>query len=222
MMMALLFQSTRPVWGATLRKRREKVSAMISIHAPRVGRDGWIHRLHQAQGYFNPRAPCGARLICKGGLHRQSNFNPRAPCGARRKQIVVTITDDDISIHAPRVGRDPIFTQQIICQKHFNPRAPCGARLWSGFGLTAYEEFQSTRPVWGATDDMATRYNTVAISIHAPRVGRDCYGRNSVFGNRHFNPRAPCGARRTIFLFGGVSFGFQSTRPVWGATGHCK
>ena len=34
-----LFQSTRPVWGATRRNDKERTIKMISIHAPRVGRD---------------------------------------------------------------------------------------------------------------------------------------------------------------------------------------
>ena len=33
------FQSTRPVWGATLRLLLRLLRLLISIHAPRVGRD---------------------------------------------------------------------------------------------------------------------------------------------------------------------------------------
>ena len=33
--------------------------------------------------------------------------------------------------------------------------------------------FQSTRPVWGATDIKCARLMVLPISIHAPRVGRD-------------------------------------------------
>ena len=35
----LIFQSTLPVWGATLPQRRQNRSGPISIHAPRVGSD---------------------------------------------------------------------------------------------------------------------------------------------------------------------------------------
>ena len=34
-------------------------------------------------------------------------------------------------------------------------------------------EFQSTRPVWGATEEMPAVEEMFEISIHAPRVGRD-------------------------------------------------
>ena len=40
----MTFQSTRPVWGATTRMWYEIISCFVSIHAPRVGRDGnWSH-----------------------------------------------------------------------------------------------------------------------------------------------------------------------------------
>ena len=34
------------------------------------------------------------------------------------------------------------------------------------------------------------------ISIHAPHAGRDVKGLDNMAENLHFNPRAPCGARR--------------------------
>ena len=102
---------------------------MISIHAPRVGRD----KRNDKQ-----------RHHCK-------NFNPRAPCGARLASQNVPERAEMISIHAPRVGRDP-------CQ--------CNAH-------NAHNQFQSTRPVWGATTGRRTSCST----------------------RRYFNPRAPCGAR---------------------------
>ena len=56
-----VFQSTRPVWGATTLGYRRGVCPEISIHAPRVGRDTQYVTLISSPGYFNPRAPCGAR-----------------------------------------------------------------------------------------------------------------------------------------------------------------
>ena len=40
------FQSTRPVWGATTSDGSQSVRGLISIHAPRVGRDGKVNYLH--------------------------------------------------------------------------------------------------------------------------------------------------------------------------------
>ena len=56
------------------------------------------------------------------------------------------------------------------------------------------------------------------ISIHAPRAGRDPEARDSWRRGCHFNPRAPCGARQQFNDGAVVADGFQSTRPVRGAT----
>ena len=100
------FQSTRPVWGATIRFLRLALHMLISIHAPRVGRD--------TSPTVNPAA--------------MSHFNPRAPCGARPCADDVLILVAHISIHAPRVGRDSVSAGARRFPRHFNPRAPCGAR----------------------------------------------------------------------------------------------
>ena len=55
-----------------------------------------------------------------------------------------------ISIHAPRVGGDE------------TRRCNSGGKL-----------FQSTPPVWGATQDLINFFQKIEISIHAPRVGGD-------------------------------------------------
>ena len=39
-MLEAVFQSTRPVWGATQREIEQITDDIVSIHAPRVGRDG--------------------------------------------------------------------------------------------------------------------------------------------------------------------------------------
>ena len=85
----MIFQSTRPVWGATVGVLVIVPNAQqISIHAPRVGRDSAVGQLRDRQQYFNPRAPCGARHAI----------------GIQAARI------EAISIHAPRVGRDTIST----------------------------------------------------------------------------------------------------------------
>ena len=56
-----------------------------------------------------------------------------------------------VSIHAPRVGRDLLTVINLFCGFCFNPRAPRGARLLLTVAQERREEFQSTRPAWGAT-----------------------------------------------------------------------
>ena len=103
---------------------------------------------------------------------------------------------------------------------NFNPRAPCGARreVWAGPAVPM--QFQSTRPVWGATLVIFSVKTPFGISIHAPRVGRDGTRAAPRRARCYFNPRAPCGARPSMVCFAfSITREFQSTRPVWGATG---
>ena len=162
----------------------------------------------------------GATCNLQRLLKCPENFNPRAPCGARRAAIIFVDLKADISIHAPRVGRDVLTSFRLPSDKNFNPRAPCGARpcipvprccqipvfqstrpVWGATVnvdpcVSAIIKFQSTRPVWGATDQFIQRFRVDLISIHAPRVGRDA-----------------CTVAELSCVIG-----FQSTRPVWGAT----
>ena len=102
-------------------------------------------------------------------------------------------------------------------------------------------EFQSTRPMRGATNSSFQRYffchyfnprapcgarrrncNSMGqvhkISIHAPHAGRDCQAAHREPYCTNFNPRAPCGARRFRYVTVAFVWSFQSTRPMRGAT----
>ena len=167
------FQSTRPVWGATIMAMMTMGGSAISIHAPRVGRDlaeaGVEDQVRQFQStrpvwgatcscgpvvvqdkFQSTRPVWGATIAVLSGFARYCEFQSTRPVwGATVKQRPA-IQPRNISIHAPRVGRD-----EMIC------REPDG----------------------------------VSISIHAPRVGRDCSTNRGQQLRPYFNPRAPCGAR---------------------------
>ena len=57
----------------------------------------------------------------------------------------------EVSIHAPRAGRDPMRLTVVPADACFNPRAPRGARLEAIAKATGMFPFQSTRPARGAT-----------------------------------------------------------------------
>ena len=78
--------------------------------------------------------------------------------------------------------------------------------------------FQSTRPVKGATSGLDRRGGGVAVSIHAPREGRDQSAMSPIVLNpvSIHAPREGRDHRRT--LAGENVCVFQSTRPVKGAT----
>ena len=148
---AALFQSTRPMQGAT-RESHDRVSRDDS---------------------FNPRAPCGARRV-RGPIGLVlTRFQSTRPVWGATSIVLVLRARHKVSIHAPRVGRDLIsrirdrgglsFNPRAPCgarrqsasqplKPHcFNPRAPCGARLILRPTLRDGYMFQSTRPMRGAT-----------------------------------------------------------------------
>ena len=123
------FQSTHPVWGATGSTFFAAVSALISIHAPRVGCDWDSLRRGVLPSYFNPRTPCGVRLGLLGNTPIRWNFNPRTPCGVRHFARVHGIIGylKFQSTH-PVWGATIASIQIITLFIYFNPRTPCGVR----------------------------------------------------------------------------------------------
>ena len=125
----------------------------ISIHAPRAGRDILIE-VDGKTVVISIHAPHAGRdrksYPCRMG--GSTYFNPRAPCGAR-----------------PLV---PGIYQ--LLKNHFNPRTPRGVRrgAYTTYCLV-FTIFQSTRPVRGATKAFNQANAEANISIHAPRAGRD-------------------------------------------------
>ena len=58
------------------------------------------------------------------------------------------------------------------------------------------------------------------ISIHVPRVEDDSAVRSRILGGFYFNPRPPCGGRRSPYSPCAVCLLFQSTSPVWRTTNY--
>ena len=83
------FQSTLPAWGET-RKRAVcmALGQSISIHSPRMGRDGKNSGAANRCPDFNPLSPHGERRYSWAGIEKGENFNPLSPHGERlwRKQ----------------------------------------------------------------------------------------------------------------------------------------
>ena len=123
-----------------------------------------------------------------------------------------------VSIHAPRVGRDPASVAAFSISPLFQSTRPVWGATPFAFAAGVFGWFQSTRPVWGATKALFIYHVTRKFQSTRPVWGATscCH----IQASRHycFNPRAPCGARR--FNIGEITGEplFQSTRPVWGAT----
>ena len=167
---------------------------------------------------FNPRAPCGARQSVTNTKSTNSPFQSTRPMRGATSPRYKRSDDHPVSIHAPHAGRDRCgYVRRRRC--HVSIHAPHAGRDQEYAARSQTTEFQSTRPVWGATFLVLCGVEDVHVSIHAPRVGRDTPMMTSFSPRKGFNPRAPCGARRRMQQCSTSTMTFQSTRPVWGATG---
>ena len=80
----MLFQSTLPVWGAT--SLREEITMV--------------------RKNFNPRSPCGERLLIHNHTLTSKRFQSTLPVWGATILREIPAGTEGISIHAPRVGSD--------------------------------------------------------------------------------------------------------------------
>ena len=146
---------------------------------------------------FQPTRPLrGATTVRLNSFNFLMKFQPTRPLRGATSDTGAIGSKAAISTHAPLAGRDHPSTAFLMSMRNFNPRAPCGARRTFGDVLCRLSGFQPTRPLRGATIAMEHRPEGGQISTHAPLAGRDDHPFIRIKIYHHFNPRAPCGARR--------------------------
>ena len=123
------------------------------------------------------------------------NFNPRAPRGARHREVIVPPPQKVFQSTRPARGATEL-RDVVLLLVLFQSTRPARGATWHGHIIVHGSIFQSTRPARGATTLPAPFYILTAISIHAPREGRDRLELTRDPGYRDFNPRAPRGARQ--------------------------
>ena len=126
----------------------------ISIHAPRVGRDSAVARSLSANAISIHAPRVGRDKHSPSGGGCREAFQSTRPVWGATSLSTGTSARVGISIHAPRVGRDGSRRACRHRRHHFNPRAPCGARPVAASLMVRFGLFQSTRPVWGATNSI--------------------------------------------------------------------
>ena len=172
----VLFQSTHPVWDATVIDR-------FMINGP----------------YFNPRIPYGmrraAQIVVFLRNRRISIHASRMGCDLQANHYMAIL--GAISIHASRMGCDSNSqVSESIFRVHFNPRIPYGMRRFSNVNISVIFVFQSTHPVWDATLSLprSCKRRLTFQSTHPVWDATDCLIRDNHRAN--FNPRIPYGMRR--------------------------
>ena len=77
------FQSTRPLRGETGLFHQDFEAQYFSIHSPLAGRDENGIADRHAGGFFNPLAPCGARLVDQPQYFYKKSFSIHSPLAGR-------------------------------------------------------------------------------------------------------------------------------------------
>ena len=168
--------------------------------------------------YFNPRTPCVVRPRERSKSITRFTFQSTHPVWGATKNIVIVFHATEISIHAPRVGCDAV---KLLDGRNRDisihaPRVGCDEIVEPPMGIM---EISIHAPRVGCDGGQAVLQQQRAISIHAPRVGCDSDCPAPPQGHTYFNPRTPCGVRRQVPGSIFAQWAFQSTHPVWGATG---
>ena len=170
-----LFQSTRPIRGATTYRRYEDYAAYISIHAPHTGRDQT--KIGQADRQeISIHAPHTGRderwrIGSCGSLTFQSTRPIR---GATPDRTSIGWEVHEFQSTRPIRGATPHTTWPRTWAYHFNPRAPYGARPASYQAQKAALNNFNPRAPYGARHQQGwQRHLRRGISIHAPHTGRD-------------------------------------------------
>ena len=123
----------------------------ISIHAPLAGNDLAYRGDTRRSANFNPRSPCGERLLASQWRAHSLLFQSTLPLRGTTTTCAQEFPKNYISIHAPLAGNDPSSVSPV----------------------QSVTVFQSTLPLRGTTRGGVDIIHVLDISIHAPLAGND-------------------------------------------------
>ena len=180
---AYLFQPTRPLRGATI---------LGLGPGPSSSRR------------FQPTRPLrGATVLCGGDGQWLNYFNPRAPCGARLHAAIRDVFAFQISTHAPLAGRDnPCNSSNEDKDNKFQPTRPLRGATKSPKGSESGAGFQPTRPLRGATKEQDKQDKKREFQPTRPLRGATCSVRDRCHKYFIFQPTRPLRGATAEFLNG--------------------
>ena len=155
-----LFQSTHPLRGATSLSEYVPTPSIFQSTHPLRGATASMRSTSISPINFNPRTPCGVRLMNERVNITLEGFQSTHPLRGATDSKRLFLRGYEISIHAPLAGCDvrgrrdrrglfhisihaPLagcdsphgaFQNKVV---NFNPRTPCGVRLLSDYSSTA-------------------------------------------------------------------------------------
>ena len=129
------FQSTLPAWGETDLAGYLARHGIFQSTLPAWGETGRPGK-RACDGDFNPLSPHGERPTGKKAEDRKERFQSTLPAWGETKKNSNGSVSSKISIHSPRMGRDPHTRPVPFVPPHFNPLSPHGERrcwkTWRG------------------------------------------------------------------------------------------
>ena len=167
------FQSTHSLRSATFQEHHIPDDDAVSIHALLAECDENVIGPHARGNRFNPRTPCGVRLI--------NRTEDKSSC--------------QVSIHALLAECDRQLVPGLLSITCFNPRTPCGVRQECKKAGRSRKRFQSTHSLRSATPVFGHLDAVGEVSIHALLAECDRPWRPRRPRRSRFNPRTPCGVR---------------------------
>ena len=170
------FQSTRPVRGATSHfSKLDQQFSLFQSTRPVRGATYFERACLESLGFQSTRPVRGATIpseVAATGIKFQSTRPVR---GATTDNFHLLLFHQ-VSIHAPRAGRDSAQYNSSEPLIRFNPRAPCGARPEEEVSEAVLPEVSIHAPRAGRDPAHRVALCACMVSIHAPRAGRDYSG----------------------------------------------
>ena len=150
---------------------------LVSIHALLAECDSPGRRSVFPEPGFNPRTPCGVRLLRNITQKEEKKFQSTHSLRSATAGLPAAQADAIVSIHALLAECDELYRHLNFLFSRFNPRTPCGVRPASWALTTLTLQFQSTHSLRSATFVFFKEISTMSVSIHALLAECDAMGR---------------------------------------------
>ena len=210
------FQSTLPGWGAT--EHRNMVDRTVEFQStlPGWGATPPDKTMFMAEQFQSTLPGWGATLN-RIRLRQFHQFQSTLPgWGATRRQSHF-ITEDIISIHAPRMGSDVSDAERKGLEQYFNPRSPDGERRCAGQnGSPPRLDFNPRSPDGERHSLGRLGFGVDYFNPRSPDGERPCASRSAA-SMRNFNPRSPDGERLQSGRYRGGDVGISIHAPRMGS-----
>ena len=187
-----------PRAGRDCRYPNAPLITQISIHSPHTGRDRLVNAPIVSPSLFQSTLPAWGETQRPQPPGTPSlDFNPLSPHGERPRSGRMSHEPLQFQSTLPAWGETP-SKSPVNAANEFQSTLPAWGETGNGDRYHHAQGFQSTLPAWGETVVAVHGVCHRIISIHSPRMGRDCNSGSIPTSRRDFNPLSPHGERRKV------------------------